>query len=373
MEKVNVLHVIDHMGIGGAQRIVSELLSKWNEENIKLFCYALRVSKNNFDHSNKQAFYSSNHKSKYDITSFFELKNIIEQKDIKILHLHLAKSIIFGVLLKMFYFKDIKIIVHEHGRIYQNNFWYNYFLKVFQDKIDLFIAVSEATKKLLISAKINENKMDILYNFIDLTDFNSDYIENYDKTIEKRKVGIKKEDFVIGFAGRLDKIKGCDILIRSIPYINSQNFKILVAGDGSERKQLEKLSKYLNIKDRIIFLGYVNNMKKFYSKIDCLVIPSRSESFGLSAVEAQALGISVIASNINGLNEVVLDKKTGLLFKPGNEKDLAKKIDLIYKNTDLKCCLVKNGLENVQKFSLDGYLLNLQKMYVNKSTDIKLE
>ena len=106
-------------------------------------------------------------------------------------------------------------------------------------------------------------------------------------------------------------------------------------------------------------------MVKFYSLIDCLVVPSRSESFGLSAVEAQALGIPVIASNIKGLNEVVLDKKTGLLFESGNEKDLAKKIMLIYENAKLKECFTKNIFEIIDTYSIDNYLIDLGKIYEN--------
>ena len=366
MQQVNVLHVIDHIGIGGAQRIVSDLLNKWDTENIKMFCYVLRASNNEFGTNNKGVFYSSNHKSKYNVFSIFELKKFIETEDIKILHLHLQKSIVFGVFLKIFCYKDVKIIVHEHGTIFENKFIYNNFLNKFENKIDLFIAVSEETKRLLIkNAKIKNNKITILYNFIDLSKFNQDKLKSFDRNIERKKIDLNLEDYVIGFAGRLNKLKGCDILLKSITYVKIPKFKVVIAGDGIEKKELEKLSENLNIIDKLSFLGYAENMVKFYSVIDCLVVPSRSESFGLSAVEAQALGIPVIASNIKGLNEVVLDKKTGLLFESGNEKDLAKKIMLIYENAKLKECFTKNIFEIIDTYSIDNYLIDLGKIYEN--------
>ena len=366
MKQINVLHVIDHFGFGGAQRIVGELLNKWNNDDVKLFCYALRMSDHNFGYCDNRFFRSSNYKSKYNILSFLELKKFIEIEDIQIIHLHLVKSIVFGILLKVFFYKKIEIIVHEHGSIFEDKFWYNQFLNIFQTKIDLFIAVSEATKRKLIeNARIKETKIKILYNFIDFDELNPKTFNKINRNVERKKIGLYDDDFVIGFVGRLDKQKGCDILIKSIPYINIQNYKIVIAGDGFERKNLEKLTRNINIDNKTIFLGYVKDIRKFYKAIDILVVPSRFESFGISAVEAQALKIPVIASNTDGLNEVVFDKKTGLFFEMENEKDLAEKIRLVYTDNKLKENLIKNGFICIKKYSIIDYLINLKDTYLN--------
>lgn len=364
MQQINVLHVIDHTGFGGAQTIVRELLNRWESNDIKLKSCALRKSNPNSEYSSMNVSFSSNHESKYSVHSFFDLKKIVKAEYIAVLHLHLPKSIVYGVLIKTFYCKNIKLIVHEHGEINGNKFWYNTILKMFLNKINLFVAVSDATKRGLIqNTKVEEKKIEILYNFVDLSKFSQDKLKGFDKSIERKKLELNLEDYVLGFAGRLDKLKGCDVLIRSITNIKNPNTKVVIAGDGIERKELEKLAENLNVKDKIIFLGYVKDMIKFYSLIDCHVIPSRSESFGLTAIEAQAFAIPVIASSINGLNEIVLDKKTGLLFEPENEKDLAEKIELIYTDENLRNELTKNGLENAKKYSLKNYLTNLEGIY----------
>ncbi len=351
------------MGLGGAQTIVNQLLDRWSSDNIQLLCFSLRRS-NNFSSYNESLFVSSNYESKYNLSSFLELKNFIIKNDIKILHLHLPKSVLFGVLIKILYFENIRIIVHEHGDIFQNKLLYNLFLRQFQNKIDLFIAVSGATRKKLIKkAGIDENKIKVLYNFIDQNYFNNNELSNYSKVAERQFINLTSDDFVIGFAGRLNKIKGCDILIKSMSHIDIRGLKIVIAGDGIERKNLEELSENLNIRDNIIFLGYIKNIRGFYKIIDVLVVSSRSESFGLSIVEAQSMGIPVIATNIEGLNEIVLDKETGLLFKSGDEEDLAKKIELIYTDENLRTELTKKGLENIKKYSLKNYITNLEGIY----------
>ena len=360
---MRILHIIDHVGMGGAQTILKGILEK-NRDNKDIFYYALRNNKIKveIDHPNIHSYKGY---SKLNTQSLLELRKLIKKEKIDVIHCHLAKSMFFGYILKILFFKKIKLIFHEHGRIFENQKLYNYFNEKVQNNVDLFIAVSEATKiELIKNSKVDEHKIKVLYNFVDLNKINPN-IKNYDITIKAKEVGIDKDYFVIGFAGRLNRIKGCDILIKSIPYIKIQNIKIMIAGDGIERKQLDKLSKDLNLKDKIIFLGYVNNIEEFYNIIDYLVIPSRSESFGLSAIEAQASGTPVIASSIKGLNEIVLDKKTGLLFQPENEKDLAEKIELIHNDKNLRIELIKNGLYEVRKYSLDNYLLNLKSIYEN--------
>lgn len=366
MEQVNVLHVIDHMGMGGAQRIVGELFRKWDDENIRLFYFSLRESKNTIDLGNGQVFFSSRHKSRYNLSSFFELIIIIRSNHIKILHLHLAKSNILGILLKLFYFKDIKIIVHEHGEIFQNKFWYNNFLKIFQNKVDLFIAVSEATKRMLFeNAEINGNKIKVLYNFVDLNKINPDKIKNSNRTFQRMEIGINKDDFVIGFAGRLDKIKGCDLFIRSIPYIQIKNFKLLIAGDGPEKRHLEILTKEINVEDKVHFCGYIKNILKFYGLIDCFVLPSRSEASPMAFYEIQALGIPLIANDVLALNEFIIDKENGLLFQTNNERDLAEKISLVYNNSELRAQMIGYGIDNIKKYSLNTYINELNIIYKN--------
>ncbi len=364
MEKLNVLHVIDHMGIGGAQRIVSELLNKHKKENINLFCYALRVSSNEFEYKNKRVFFTSNNKSKYNILSFFELKKFIEKENIKILHLHLAKSIMFGVLLKMFYCKDIKIIAHEHGKIFQNNLLYNYFLSVFQNEIDLFIAVSDETKRLLINkAKIKNNKIKLLFNFVNLDKFNIVNINNLNNIEERKKFGLDSANFIIGFAGRLNKIKACDLLIKSIRYTNIPNFKLLIAGDGPEKRDLENLVKVMKIEDKIVFCGYCRDILKFYNLIDGFVFSSISEASPMAFFEVQALGIPIIANDVESLNELIENGMNGLIFKKNDEKDLGEKIMLLYKDKTLRRKLSENSLENIKKYSIDNYHEKLELIY----------
>jgi L-malate glycosyltransferase len=357
---MKILHIIDSLGLGGAQTVVKGIFEEQNNNN-NIFLFALRERdiKTEINHKNVFVYPSA---KKYSFKPIRELKNFIEKNNIDLLHCHLFKSQLFGLILKRKYFPNIKLIFHEHGKIMRNegNFYekHIYFLLMnrSQKNVNIFIAVSKATKKKLMEkAKINSKKIIVLYNFVDTKKFNIKNIKwNIKK--EREKLGINKDDFVIGFVGRLSKVKGCDILIKALPNINFK-YKVLIAGDGEERKKLESLAEKLKVRDKIIFLGYINNPLWVYSMIDVLIMPSRSESFGLSLIEAQAIKSSVVVSKIEVFDEIINNKK--YLFIPNNYRDLADKILTITKQKK------QNPIINIDNFSLNKYIKKLNDLYKN--------
>jgi len=362
VKKINVMLVIDHLGFGGARVILTNIIKKTSSAS-GIYLYSLRKSMNEptFTKEEDSRVYIYPSKFRFNLSCLFDLHGVIKKKNITVLHCHLAKSFFIGYLIKRLFSKQIKLVFHEHGKIFKNNWLYNLFLRCVKKRVDLFIAVSKATKnELMKNADINPKKIEVLYNFSDLDPSNAG---KSDKQEEREKLGLRKDYFVIGFAGRLSKVKGCEHLIKSIPYINIPNFKVLIAGDGLERKNLERLTENLSITEKTIFLGYVKEILNFYGIIDVLVVPSKFESFGISVIEAQACGIPVIASNVGALNELIKNEENGLLFEFANGKDLAEKIEWMEKDKELRGRLIKNGLCTVKRYSIEEYIRSLEKNY----------
>jgi len=359
---MKILHIIDSLGLGGAQTVVKGIF-EYQPKNSNIFLLALRKREitTEIKHPNIIIFNST---KKYSLKPLFEIKKIIKKNNIDILHCHLFRSQFFGWLLKKIWFKDLKLIFHEHGEIFQGHFLYNLFMRLSKNHINKIIAVSKTTKEELIKkVGFSEDKICVLSNFVDLQKFSRKKINwNIDK--EREKLGIKKYEFVIGFIGRLDKVKGCEYLIKSLAFLEFP-FKLLIAGDGPESKYLKELAKKLKVNNKIIFLGYRDDVFYIYSFLDVLVVPSLFESFGSNVVEAQAMRVPVVVSNIGGLKELVNDENNGLLFNSKNKFELAKKINLIYNNYKLRISLLEKAFENVKKFSLNKYVKNIEKMYEN--------
>lgn len=358
--KKNILHIIDSLGLGGAQFIVKGFFESCSE-NKNIFLFSLRKREINIkvNHQNVCIFDSD---KKYSFKPIKELIKYIKDNQIEILHCHLFKSQFFGLLLKIFYFPKIKLIFHEHGQIFQKSFYYKHLMRFSKKWVDLFLAVSYATEAELIKkSAISKEKIKNLHNFIDLDKFDRKKI-TLNILEEKKKLGIKNNEFIIGFVGRFAKVKGCEYLIKSLPYLDF-DYKCLIAGDGELRNNLEQLAKTLKVDDKVIFLGYQKDVLKIYPLIDVLVMPSKSEASPMAFYEAQALGVPIIGSNVSAINEFVLSNKNGLLFEFGNSKELAEKVRILYANKILKNMMGKYAIKNIQKFSLKKYLNNLNNIY----------
>ncbi len=357
----NVLFLVDKTGFGGVQTIANKLIES-KIKGVNMYYFFLRdvdhkFGTKKFDKSN--VFYSKS-KSRYGIKSFFELKNLIKKYNIDILHMNGDKSTLYGCLMKSFFLPNLKIIHHEHSGIFTENKIYHKMLKLFSKKIDLFIAVSFSTKnELMRKSEIPRKKIRVVYNFVDLERFDPKKIK-INLKIQRKKLGIKSKDFVIGYVGRLAKVKGCEYLIRSLPNLKF-NYKCLIVGEGLEMSNLKKLSESLNLNDKIKFLGYIKETEKIYRIFDLFIMPSLSESFGISLLESQKMKVPIISSKIESLQEI---GGNGAIFvNPKNPMELSSKVNEVIKSKKLIDKLIKNGSRNVIKFSLKNSIKNTLGVY----------
>lgn len=354
---MKILHLIDHNGLGGAQTVVRGIFES-QKDNRDIFLYVLRSKNKNVSIDHKNVF--SNTYLKYSLAPLFDLVRLIRKERTDILHCHLFKSQIVGWLLKLLYFKDIRLVFHEHGKIVGSdtenkisNRFYIFFLKVVKNKVNVFIAISNFVKRELVrKVKINMDKVIVLYNFVDLNKFTR-------KSITR---DTNLTDFVVGFAGRLVERKGWKDFVNAAHALSkdNKNIKFIIAGTGPQQS---KLTSSIKLDKNIKYLGYVTDMVQFYSLLDCFVIPSHWEPMGLTELEAQAMGVPIIASNVDGLNEIVSDNENAVLFTPKDIESLKEKIELVFNNINLRTKLINNGFDDVKKYSLYEYLLKLNKIY----------
>lgn len=354
--KPRILHLIDHYGFGGAQVLIKGIFEAQKGSN-DIFAFSLRKKSDKEVEINHKNFIVSDRKLNI-IRSFKDIVDIVNKNKITVLHCHLLNSQIFGLLIKSFFKKDIKLIFHEHGRIFRKNFLYSIFLSIVKRKVDLFIAVSKATRKEFIKqAGIKKEKIRVMYNFININqDLNEFNIEAIKRTYKL------DNSYVIGFVGRLDRIKGCDILIKAFSKLLF-DAKLLIIGDGNEKNNLMRDVNALNIQKKVIFCGYQKNIIPYIKQMNCLIVPSRSESFGVACLEGQIMGVPVIVSRVGGLTEIVEDQYNGLVFNKNDHLDLANKIIALKKDSELRIKLAKNGLQTVNKYSLSNYLKKLEAIY----------
>lgn len=165
----------------------------------------------------------------------------------------------------------------------------------------------------------------------------------------------EEKKFIL-FLGRIDiYMKGLDILLESFSRIKNQNVFLKIAGSGKKGdvKKIIKLIRDFKLEDRVEFLGRVSEKDKFELLRTCLflVMPSRFEGWGITAIESNAASKPVLGTNIKGLSEAVVNNKTALLIEPENIEKLTSSIDFLFENSDIRASLGKEGRIRAQKFS----------------------
>ena len=188
-----------------------------------------------------------------------------------------------------------------------------------------------------------------------------------DRDLVRAKYGVNQGEKLILFVGRLTQQKGCEYLIRAIPQISKQfNVKLVVVGDGSYRGELETLAKTVN-GQKIIFTGFLpdDNLSELFLCADVMAIPSIYEPFGVVALEAMAAGLPVVASNVDGLGEVIVHEKNGVLVFPKDDSSLAWGISTILSDQTNTKKLIENAKKDIRaRFTWDAVaVLTLDAYY----------
>ncbi len=203
-------------------------------------------------------------------------------------------------------------------------------LSVFASRI---IAVSDYVKTFTLKhfRLIPANKITVVHNGIDL-----ERLQVNEREESRRLLGIKSDEFVIGFIGRLEEQKGLRYLLEAIVVLNKSfsHLKIIIAGDGTLRQNLEEYAKTFAL-DNCVFLGYQRETEKLYSAFDAFVLPSLFEGLPMSAIEAMAAACPVVATRVGGVAEVVEHGVTGLLVEPAESDQLAGALRHLIEQPDL--------------------------------------
>ena len=171
----------------------------------------------------------------------------------------------------------------------------------------------------------------------------------------------------IGVVSRLVTIKGMDLVLPAFAVIHAQHSdtRLLVVGDGELRQAMEQQASELRLADTVRFLGLQPQtaLASIYDEIDILLVPSRSEGFGLTALEGMARGCVVVAADVGGLPEVVADGQTGLLHKAGDASDMARQVGRLMASPGLLSCMSRASLARAAHFSVSRYDALIADLY----------
>lgn len=223
---------------------------------------------------------------------------------------------------------------------------------------DVFIAVSQAVADKLIAGGIPSEKVHVVPNGVDI-------VQVRRRAAETPPVSLPPGRWV-GSVARLEAVKGIDYLLEAIGLLASEyvDIHLAIIGNGSHEQQLKAEVEAMGISDRVRFLGYLENQLSLMAQFDIYVLPSLSEGLSVTLLEAAALGLPIVATDVGGNSELVKDGLTGLLVPSRDPKALAGAIKRLLDDSGLAADLAKAGaalvaadfaMENTSRRVLDLY------------------
>jgi glycosyltransferase involved in cell wall biosynthesis len=231
-----------------------------------------------------------------------------------------------------------------------------------------FIAVSEALKQTLIEKhKIPSENVVTIYNGIEIDKYTR--IERAEREL-KEEFNISPDNILIGYVGRLTWQKGLNYFIEAIWLMQQKKLDLahkityLIVGQGEEKDSLEKKVADLGIRDKVIFTGFRQDIKKILSALNILALPSLREGQPIILLEAMAARTPIIATDIDGIKETIDDQISGLLVKPRDPHAIADAIISILEYPQKTHELLEAARKAVEeKFNLNDKIIQHEKLY----------
>jgi len=231
------------------------------------------------------------------------------------------------------------VVPVSNGETYKQRLIKKYLL----NRVDRIVAISEYLARETVRYLNRPRHIDVVPWGVDLNVF---------PFVDRKKNG---EAVTLGFAKRLHVLSGPDTLLKAFQYARDKcDRKILlkIAGDGPMEAQLRQETVQMGLADSIEWTGWLGSpeaLHDFYRSIDLFVMPSRRESFGVSALEASASGLPVIASRFGGIPEIVIHGKSGLLVDPEDIEGFGEAIVSLVENRNLRMEMGIKGREIVEE------------------------
>ncbi len=306
------------------------------------------------------------HYQPYELALSSKLVEVVEKYKLDVLHVHYAIPHAYAAYMakQMLEQKGITlpIITTLHGTditLVGSHPVYNTAVEFSINNSDIVTAVSESLRSDTLRLFNIYNRIEVIYNFVDF-EMQKDW--NDEDCI--RETLANPDEKIITHVSNFRPVKRINDVIKIFDKIQQKmSAKLLMVGDGPEREQAERLAKELGIKDKILFLGKSDEVRKILCFSDLFLLPSETESFGLAALEAMAARTPVISSNTGGLPEVNLYGKTGFLSDVGEIDEMANNAIYILEDEDRLNQFKDKALSFSKNFTIEKILPQYEELY----------
>jgi glycosyltransferase involved in cell wall biosynthesis len=358
---MKILHVVLNLKKGGLEHLVANLAKKQEQagHEVKICSLEAEPEHNQLIRNQNVHAVFLNRVAGKDWRLLWQIIKVIRKESPDIVHAHNTTPLIYcGLAGKIA--KGPRYINTRHGDFVKH--WPDILLKSY----DCIVAVSHASMATLIKHN-NIRSVKVIHNGID-TSFYADRRDGNWENTYKNNINISRSQKVVGIIARLSKEKDHETLIRAFDSLQHKvnNALLLIIGDGPEKEKLLDISADLRAQNKVKFLDFRNDIPELLNILDLLVLSSFSEGLSITLLEAMASRLPVVATNVGGNPEVVVDGETGILVPPKDPQKMAEAIIEILQNPGLAKKMGEAGRKRVEdEFSLDRMAREYELIYEN--------
>jgi glycosyltransferase involved in cell wall biosynthesis len=364
-KRIKIFYIVPSLNIGGRERILLETVRRLDKEKFDIYLCSLKGKGSLFEQFRKECTEIKvfNMKPGIDFSLIKNLTKFFRERRPDIVHTHNPGPLTYGGISA--FLAGIPVVVNtEHGFAYRERLRVRIVNCFLRNLIDMNICVSVELREKLKKYILNRKKSITIYNGI--------YIpprENIEENqIAERRValGFYPSDMIVGNVARLTEVKNHKLLLYAMKYVMSDipRAKLLLVGDGPLRAELEDYARSINIDGRVIFWGEVENVKDLYEIMDVFVLSSNSEGISLTVLEAMAHGIPVVATDVGGNPEIIINDETGILVPRGDGEKLHKTVTGLLLNGEKAKRMGIKGKERVEnRFNVSTMVKETELLY----------
>ena len=346
LQNQNILFIVRTMGLGGTENVVLQLCEILSDKVNKIVvCSSGGVHEKKLQEMGIKHYMIPDIASKNPmdmLKSCRSIKNVIKEEQITIVHSHHRMAALYAELVAP---KSVVKVANAH-----NTFTDKKKLTQLAYRNTKVIAVGEMVKKNLTEYfEIPKEQVCVIHNAVKPFDGNNVPIEVLNEERAKGNV-------LIGNIGRLSEQKGMTYFIEAaeITTRTHPEARFVIVGDGEEREKLQAQVKAKGLQDKVLFLGYRNDIQNVMSQLDFVVLSSLWEGLPLTPIEAYSVGKTVVGTAVDGTPEIICDGADGYLVKPRNPIQLAEKMNELIENSEMRESMGSQAMKRYQdEFSFE--------------------
>lgn len=365
-----VLYPVNELKIGGAEQQLLELVKRLNMTRFRPIVaplYGGGALDSEFRQIPGLEIVDLYRRGKTDPSPLWRIARLLHQRRIDIIQPFLSPATFFGLFPALMTRTPVTIVTERCGVRNDRGIGYRTY-RTIEDWLSRFasriVPNSQAGAEMLLARGLPDKKIQVIYNGV-----NEDRLLVDATRVDeiRQRLGVGDDGYVVGILASLTRPKGHDVLLQAVGKLSAElpRLRLAVIGDGPERSRLESLATEFGIKRNVVFFGYQRSVANYLAACDLLVSASRdNEGCSNSILEAMALRVPIVATDVGGNRELVHDGNTGILVPAAESMALALAIRRAVCQPDDLLAMATRAREMINsKFSLARMVRDYEALY----------